>query len=349
MGHTGRSAYESVHPAAPCGQRGPSPPSSPNRESHITAIIENKLQSHTMANITEIDIAAAIADATEIAETTAQNDTEVAIRAKDVAAAAADVDDVVTVTGATVPNTIDAFDQECLHVSQEIRTLYNRFRTETFHGLGTLQDYHPILEKLDDLKTFGSTLAAAKLGDMDKFSAQAKEIGDVLSSISTSLHTTSTINDIEVLKSVRKFLTDLHHLQDAVKKFHIEVDAMMTVSFPRTLKDTAQVMTEAARHMDTVRACMSYFVGDPTIEAPLGAAISAARTADIADAASRLHGLKNATNDSIVSANEDVAAITEAAARIGSTDLSDVVLRLKAFKESFAAAGKHKQENKMSP
>lgn len=58
---------------------------------------------------------------------------------------------------------------------------------------------------------------------------------------------------------------------------------------------------------------------------------------------------ENATNDSIVSANEDVAAITEAAARIGSTDLSDVVLRLKAFKESFAAAGKHKQENKMSP
>ena len=52
---------------------------------------------------------------------------------------------------------------------------------------------------------------------MDKVRAQSRDIGDALASISALLHMASTINDIEVLKNIRKFLTDLHSFQDLVK------------------------------------------------------------------------------------------------------------------------------------
>jgi hypothetical protein len=42
------------------------------------------------------------------------------------------------------------------------------------------------------------------------------------------------------------------------------------------------------------------------------------------------------TTKSILSTNENFAAIPEAAMRIGNTDLFDVVLRIKAFEETFA-------------
>jgi hypothetical protein len=66
---------------------------------------------------------------------------------------------------------------------------------------------------------------------------------------------------------------------------------MTTVSFSRTLTNTTRVMTNAAQHMTTVHAYMSYFAEDPNIEVPPGADISDAHKADLADAATGLKGL----------------------------------------------------------
>ena len=226
-------------------------------------------------------------------------------------------------------------------IAVEIQTLADTLNGEDLAGLGTLDQYAVLLDKVAQLQNLSRTLSVTDLSNLDLLASQAASIDAAISAITRSMEYVSVVDDGPVLLAVKSFLTRIKAMVIAVQKFHIQIHVTATIKVPRSIEATAAALTRSKAQLLRVQGFLNHFTGVATLTDPgelAKASISATRAADITRAMTALDTVKalgDATLSGTVKSVQDLTAIANEIAQIS---FSQSLAKLELFKTAFAAS-----------
>jgi hypothetical protein len=148
---------------------------------------------------------------------------------------------------------------------QQISEFSAEIKCDSFHGLGKLSQYESLLSKISELGDLSQTLNVSSMNNLDTLETSALQIVDALSSITHELTSVLTLDDTQILTSIRDFLLAISNLMATVGNFRIQIAVTAVIKVP----DTIEVLTDILNSTKSEIVCVNHFLDQFTGVQPL--------------------------------------------------------------------------------
>lgn len=228
------------------------------------------------------------------------------------------------------------------NVSLEIQTLASSFDADSVAGMGTLDLYGGLLDKIFLLQNLSRSLQVIGMDNLDLLASRASDIGDILSSITRNMAYSSTIDDTPMLSSVRAFLARINAMVTAVQRFHVQINATAIVKVPRSIETTAAALTRSKTELLRVQGFLNSFTGVQVLTDQSDvskATMSASRARDIQRAVQALDTVKALGDATLSGSVQSVQNLIGVANEVSNINFDDSLKALQRFATSYSLSG----------
>jgi hypothetical protein len=251
-----------------------------------------------------------------------------------------DVDVATTVVNVDADLDVDITSSlASLALVDEIKELGESLSCEDFKGLGTLGEYETLIQKVGQLQDFSRTLSLTSTANLTELSDSAESIEEVLNSITLELSSVSTLDDTQVLTSIKSFLTNIGAMVQAVKAFRIQITATATIQIPGSIVTVTGHLEDTREQIECVKRFLDNFTQVTPLTDPTeidSAVMTVARRAEITSAEQSLELIRSLGDANINSTDSKVAALAGIATQIATVDFNASVQAIRIFKNRFA-------------